>query len=117
MKQLRGIVLREDGDTLVVQATDADVLAFASPGLAVTVEADRATPPWDDLWFQDMGEPLYDRHGRAVARVTEVIVESAHWNGPFSQHSRVRIRAEGLSEDMSAALSAPRPPRNARIRR
>jgi hypothetical protein len=103
---LRGIVLREDADTLVVRATDAEVARFGS-GASVQVALAQARggdarPDWHAL--MDTGL-LYDAVGNPVARISDISMESEMLEttmfgdthrGYMRGVNRVNIRAIGI---------------------
>lgn len=101
---VRGIILRQDGDQLVVRATDADVRRFAS-AQAVEVRERRTPDAVGTDWMEVMRDGLYDRYGRRVALVQDLVQradrldvtsmgsrERQYLDGPY----RVEIRAVGL---------------------
>lgn len=91
---IRGIIIRDDEDRIIVQARPNDVRRFARPNAQVDLRRTdvrlgfrpggfrlRMAEPANGL---DVAEPgridpldyLYDRDGRPVCQVTEVVVEA-----------------------------------------
>lgn len=104
----RGIVLREESDVLVVQATPEEVASFAlGQGVHVVAGAPEPAETRSDTFraLMDEGGLLYDRHGRVVARVTSMRVSrdsidmtTAFDSAPVLMSGRrhVHIEAEGV---------------------
>lgn len=108
----RGIVLQKDGEKLVIQASEADVVKFAL-GAQVLAEQQKAKKPKGMLTMAEIyalldgDELLYTREGAPVARVTNVSVEHGtpidvtSFGDSDSQYiylpgaARFTIRAEG----------------------
>lgn len=118
---LRGVVIREERDTLVVQASEQDVQRFArsrggaevnvqaatlrvSMGGARDIYADGAPP--ENPGVLRMDDFLYDREGKPVARVRDVRVDVDRIDvtsfGDVARNfvnglTHVRIQADGLA--------------------
>jgi hypothetical protein len=98
----RGIVLQKDGEKLVIQATEQQVVDFAL-GSKVSV----AGPPTrtNAAWFSLHDDPiLYNRHGDAVAYVQQLqmiyshidVTSFADTSGVYTDgRHHYEIRAEG----------------------
>ncbi len=71
---MRGIILREQADVLVVQPTDGEVVKFGK-GTPVSVNGPVAPLTMRDVAdMVGLGEVLYDIHGRAVAMIQDMTV-------------------------------------------
>lgn len=106
MSVVRGIIVSGDFDKLVVQATAAEVAAFASNGLQVSVS--KRINGLDPMLARiEPGQSLFDADGHLVAIVTDlrvareqVDITSLGSMGPefIPGCLRVDIRARGVVE-------------------
>lgn len=114
---LRGIILREAGDELIVQASPADIRQFAHGGADVILARGKMVQTADHAYAVMTGQlPLYagvhpgdnlfDRRGLHVAVVTEVhltaeVIDTTHnsprWYMYRPGTRRTDIRAVGVS--------------------
>ena len=100
---VRGIVIREDPDRLIVQASEADVAAFARQawagavvsgvrnGWALQAEGDGASLRASDT--------LYDVNGRPVAMITEMsmtaeALDMTRLGDAYQHYARGRVRVD-----------------------
>ncbi len=99
MAETRGIILRDEGDTLIVQASEADVQRFTSgdavglrrvDGLAV--QAVSVAEIVDAIMELKNGEWLFDAQGRPVAQVSNVAVDGYSEGRPDPYHLRHLVR-------------------------
>ncbi len=69
----RGIVLQKDGEQLVIQATEAEVVQFALGGAVTAVGKATFGGPWGIQGISDDGV-LYTKDGKPVAYIQDCTI-------------------------------------------
>ena len=121
---LRGIILRDADDQLVVQATPADIRQFAVPGQReVIVTRGRMVQSYahaeatmqgvlDPFTRCQPGMSLYNDRGEIVAVVTDLrldydsLIETTIWN-PWSDQSRTYMPGRRRIDITAVGVSGP----------